>query len=285
MGEIKKQALAGVMGWPVNHSLSPNLHGFWLEQYAIDGAYVRLAVSPANLEAAVRALPTLGFAGTNVTVPHKEAVMGFVDRIDPVAARIGAVNTIFVEDDGSLTGTNTDAYGFMENLKDKAPSWQARAATCVVLGAGGAARAVVASLVDAGVAEVRLVNRTRARAQQLAQSIGGPVCVHDWSAAAAVLDGASLVVNTTTLGMHNQPSLDLALDALPANAVVADIVYVPLVTPLLRQAEARGLATVDGLGMLLHQAVPGFAGWFGRSPQVTEALRDHVLEILAGRSR
>lgn len=284
MSEFEIQKLAGVMGWPIGHSLSPQLHGFWLKTYEIKGSYVPLAVSPDHFEAAVRSLAKLGFAGVNVTVPHKEAALQVVDQVDPIAARIGAVNTVFVQDDGSLVGTNTDAVGFMENLKEGAPDWDATSGPAVVLGAGGAARAVVASLVDAGVPEVRLINRTLSRAQSLSESIGGPVSVYNWSQAAALLDGATLVVNTTTLGMAGQPPMQLELDDLPGNAIVTDIVYTPLLTPLLARAKANNYKIVDGLGMLLHQAVPGFSGWFGKTPTVTDDLRAHILALLSKRN-
>lgn len=283
VSEIKIQKLAGVMGWPISHSLSPQLHGFWLRQYGINGSYVPLAVSPANLESALRSLPKLGFSGTNVTVPHKEQALELVDVVDAVAKRIGAVNTIFVQPDGSLLGTNTDAIGFLENLKFFAPTWQPISETCVVLGAGGAARAVVAALVDAGVGEIRLVNRTLARAETLADDIGGPVSVHGWEVASQVLDGAGLVVNTTTLGMQGQPPLDISFDGLQSNALVTDIVYTPLITPFLEKAAARGIKTVDGLGMLLHQAAPGFEGWFGQKPHVSPELRAFILQAISDR--
>lgn len=283
MSEVKIQKLAGVMGWPIAHSLSPQLHGFWLDQYGINGAYVPLAVSPDNLEFALRSLPKLGFAGTNVTVPHKEQAIELVDVVDPVAKRIGAVNTVFANPDGSLTGTNTDAIGFIENLKSFAPDWKPKSEICVVLGAGGAARAVVAALVDAGAGEIRLVNRTRSRAELVAETIGGPVSVHGWQAASELLDGAGLVVNTTTLGMQGQPPLELSFDGLPSGALVTDIVYTPLITPFLQSAAICGFKTVDGLGMLLHQAVPGFAGWFGHKPEVTSELREHVLQKILDR--
>ncbi len=285
MSEIQIQKLAGVMGWPIAHSLSPQVHGFWLKRHGINGAYVPLAVSPGNFEKALRALPLLGFAGTNVTVPHKEAALKLVDEVDPVAERIGAVNTILVKDDGSLFGTNTDAYGFMENLKDHVPEWQPEAGPSVVLGAGGAARAVVASLVDAGVPEVRLVNRTLSRAQALIETIGGPISIYGWDDANALIAGANLVVNTTTLGMKGQPPMDLVLNNLLSGAVVTDIVYAPLLTPFLAQAKSCHFTTVDGLGMLLHQAVPGFARWFGTTPQVTDALRNHVLGVISGKDQ
>ena len=268
-----KAKLAGVIGWPVSHSRSPRLHGYWLEKHGIDGAYVPLAVPPERLEDAIRALPALGFRGANVTVPHKEAAARIVDRIDPVAKRIGAVNTIVVGEDGLLEGRNTDAYGLITNLRQGAPGWRPESGPALVLGAGGAARAVVAALVAAGVPEVRLHNRTAAKAEALARDIGGPVRVVGEPA----LSGAALLVNTTTLGMAGQPPLDLDLAGLPRGAVVTDIVYTPLITPLLAAARARGNPIVDGLGMLLHQAVPGFEAWFGVRPEVTNELRDFVL--------
>lgn len=271
-----KAKLAGVMGWPVAHSLSPRLHGYWLDRHRIDGAYVPLAVPPEKFATALRALPALGFAGVNVTVPHKEAALATVDRVEPLAERIGAVNTIVVNTDGALEGRNTDAFGFIANLDEGAPGWRKTATPAVVFGAGGAARAVVASLVDVGMS-VRLVNRTAERAQALIESIGGKVEIVPWSERTAALDGAGLLVNTTTLGMTGKPSLEIALDALPKTATVNDIVYAPLQTELLKTAAARGNKTVDGLGMLLHQARPGFAAWFGVMPEVTAELRAFVL--------
>jgi len=272
-----KARLAGVMGWPVGHSRSPRLHGFWLERYGIDGAYVPLAVPPERAAEAIRALPALGFRGCNVTVPHKEIAAATVDHLDESARRAGAVNTIVVRDDGSLEGRNTDGFGFLENLKAGAPGWTAGDGPAVVLGAGGAARAVVAALIDDGAPEVRLLNRTRARAEALAADIGEGVRVFDWVSRETLLTDAALVVNTTTQGMHGQPPLDLSLEALAPAAVVTDIVYTPLLTPLLAAAQARGNRVVDGLGMLLHQARPGFAAWFGTEPEVTEELRRFVL--------
>ncbi|WP_043745705.1 shikimate dehydrogenase [Paramagnetospirillum magneticum] len=272
-----KARLAGVLGWPVSHSRSPRLHGFWLEQMGIDGAYLPLAVAPEHLETVIRALPRMGFAGANVTVPHKEAVMRLVDHLDPLARRIGAVNTLVVRQDGTLEGRNTDAYGFFENLRQGCPLWEPTSGPAAVIGAGGAARAVVAALADAGVPEIRLANRSRERAATLAADLGGPVTVVDWAERAESLEGCALLVNTTTLGMTGQSSLDLDLAALPTTSVVNDIVYVPLVTDLLARATARGNPIVDGLGMLLHQAVPGFEAWFGQRPQVSDQLRAFVL--------
>jgi shikimate dehydrogenase len=274
--------IVGVIGWPVTHSLSPRLHGFWLEQHGIDGAYVPLGVAPEHLERALEALPLLGFAGANVTVPHKERALAALDRATPIARRIGAVNTVIVRPDGRLLGTNTDAFGFLENLRGRAPGWRAAAGPAVVLGAGGAARAVLAALIDAGVPEVRLANRHRARAEAIAAALGGPVRIVSWDERAAATAGAALLVNTTTLGMEGQGALELDLALLPRAAIVADIVYRPLITPLLAAAAARGNAIVDGLGMLLHQARPGFAAWFGAEPEVTDALRAAMLRELGG---
>ncbi|MEI6986143.1 MAG: shikimate dehydrogenase [Rhodospirillaceae bacterium] len=272
-----KARIAGVIGWPISHSRSPRLHGWWLERYGIDGAYVPLAVPPERVELAIRALPDLGFRGVNVTVPHKRAALSAVDRIDAVAERIGAVNTIVVGEDGILEGRNTDAEGFIANLREGAPDWQPSHGPVVVIGAGGAGRAVVAALVDAGVREVRLVNRSIVKAEALAADIGGPVHVFPWFGRLAALADAALLVNTTSLGMNGQPMLDLDLGKLPPSAVVADLVYSPLETHLLAAARGRGNIVVDGLGMLLHQAVPGFEAWFGVRPEVTAELRAFVL--------
>jgi len=268
--------LAGVMGWPIEHSLSPRVHGYWLEHHRIDGVYVPLAVAPRDLERALTALPALGFRGVNLTLPHKERALGLCHEADDLARRIGAVNTIVVRD-GKLIGSNSDGFGFLENLKAGAPGWRPEAASAVVLGAGGAARAVVAALIDAGAPQVRIVNRTRPRAEELAASLGGAISVHGWKQRNALLAGAGLLVNTTSLGMAGQPPLDLDLGGLPRDAVVSDLVYAPLMTPLLEAARARGNPLVDGLGMLLHQARPGFEAWFGSRPEVTDALRAFVL--------
>ena len=264
--------VAGIVGWPVAHSASPRLHGYWLNHYGIDGAYVPLAVRPEHFESALRALPRLGFAGVNVTVPHKEAALAAVDEAPPLAARIGAVNTVIVREDGSLRGENTDGSGFVANLEACVPGWWAGAGPATIIGAGGAARAVGAALLDAGAPELRIMNRSEGRARALAQALGGRATAAALDDTGAV-EGAALLVNATTLGMRGQPALDLDLDALPRAAVVSDIVYVPLLTPLLAAARARGHRTADGLGMLLHQARPGFAAWFGVTPAVTERLR------------
>jgi shikimate dehydrogenase len=263
--------LAGVLGWPVAHSRSPRLHGFWLERHGLDGAYLPLPVRPERFAEAVRALADLGFRGANVTIPHKEAAFALCDVVGHSARRAGAVNTLVFRE-GRIEGSNTDGFGFLENLRAAVPGWRAEAGPAVVLGAGGSARAIAAALLDAGCPRLTLVNRTRARAEALARALGGPVAV----AERPPLEGAALLVNTTSLGMQGQPPLDLDLSPLPAGAVVADIVYVPLETPLLARARARGLAAVEGLGMLLHQARPGFEAWFGVAPVVDAALRDFV---------
>jgi shikimate dehydrogenase len=269
--------LAGVMGWPVAHSLSPRLHGHWLRRYEIDGAYVPLPVRPERLEQALGALPALGFAGTNLTIPHKEAAVSLVDRLSPAAERIGAVNTVVVEPDGKLSGDNTDGFGFIASLSERRVGWDAAVGPTVVLGAGGAARAIAVALLDAGAPEVRLLNRTPERARALAGELGGPVHAVEWAERSLALADAALLVNTTSLGMHGQPPLDLALDALPRTALVTDVVYSPLITALLAAARARGNPVVDGLGMLLHQARPGFRAWFGVDPVVDGDLRAAVL--------
>ena len=271
---------AGVMGWPVGHSLSPRLHGFGLGEYGVNGTYDPLPVQPEDFKAALRNLPEQGFAGVNITVPHKEAAFEIVDTLDTVAKRIGAVNTVVVNADGSLAGSSTDGFGFLENLKEGVSGWSAGKGPAVVLGAGGASRAVTAALLDAGAPGVKLVNRTLSRAEQLARDVGGAITVVPWEDRVAALGDAAILVNTTTLGMEGEESLKLDLDPLPAQAVVTDIVYAPLETPLLQQAKKRGNPTVDGLGMLLHQARPGFRQWFGVEPAVTDALRAHVLEGL-----
>ena len=263
--------LAGVFGHPVTHSRSPRLHGFWLERYGIDGAYIPLGVAPGGFAAAVRALVDLGFRGANVTIPHKLAAFEICDAVAPFARRAGAVNTLIFRD-GQIEGSNTDGFGFLESIREAAPGWRADAGPAVLLGAGGAARAIAAALLDAGAPRVTLVNRTAAKAEALARDLGGPIHVAD----RPPLEDAALLVNTTSLGMQGQPGLEVDLAPLPASAVVADIVYVPLETRLLAAARARGLVAVDGLGMLLHQARPGFEAWFGVAPQVDQTLRDEV---------
>ena len=282
-----KARIAGVMGWPVGHSLSPLLHGYWLERYGVDGAYVPLPVRPEDLALAFKCLPRLGFLGWNVTLPHKEAAFRLVDGRDETAERMGAVNTVLVLPDGRTHGLNTDGYGFVANLREQAPGWRPDAGPAALIGAGGAARGVAVALLDAGLPGLRITNRTRERAESLALELrrlfDRPIEVVDWLRSGALLEGAGLCVNATSLGMAHQPALGLDLETLPLKASVADLVYIPLETKLLRHARERGHPVVDGLGMLLHQAVPGFAHWGGCMPAVDGGLRTHLLELLAAR--
>lgn len=275
-----KAKLAGVMGWPVSHSRSPRLHGYWLAQYGIDGAYVPLAVAPENLKDALAALPKIGFRGCNLTIPHKEAALDYVNTIDETARVVGAINTVVVDDAGALRGSNTDIEGFAQNIRSTGHMLDA-SHPALVIGAGGAARAVIAALKSLGFTRAAIVNRTPERAKALAKDLA-PLAltldVHAWDRRSDLVKDASLVVNTTSLGMNGAPPLALDLAAARDDALVTDIVYAPLETPLLQAARARGLACVDGLGMLLHQARPGFRAWFGVDPEVTPALRAHVLK-------
>src|SRR5215469_9151559 len=275
--------LAGIMGWPVGHSRSPLLHGFWVEQTGVDGAYVPLPVRPEHATEALRSLPILGFRGCNLTLPHKQLALSVADRIDPLARRIGAVNTIIVAPDGKLEARNTDVFGFRENLRESVPDWDPGSGPAVVLGAGGSARAVVAALADAGVAEIRIVNRTAARAEALAHDLASSatrISVHRWSEANSLQRDAGLLVNTTSLGMIGEPPLILDISGLPQSSPVVDIVYVPLETGLLAAARKRGHSVVDGLGMLLHQGRPGFEAWFGAPVRVTAELRAAIVASL-----
>lgn len=276
MNESHPFKLAGVMGWPVTHSRSPKLHGYWLKRYGIDGAYVPLPVAPGRVGDALRGLSALGFSGCNVTIPHKLDVLKLVDHLDPQAAKIGAVNTVVVEKDGTLSGLNTDGFGFVESLREVRKDWKANAGPVVIFGAGGAARAIVMALIEEGAEEIRLLNRTRARAEELASAAGSRVNVLPWEARSDALEGAALLVNTTSQGMVGQPALEVALDALPTSALVSDIVYNPLMTPLLVSARTRGNTIVDGLGMLLHQARPAFRAFYGVMPEVTTELRKEI---------
>jgi shikimate dehydrogenase len=264
--------LAGVMGWPVAHSRSPVIHSHWIAEHGLHGAYVLLPVRPESIETALRSLPVLGFAGCNLTIPHKVSALTVVDRLDGLAQRIGAVNTIVVEADGSLSGRNTDALGYIQSLRDANPDWRADTGPVVVLGAGGAARAVIVGLMDSGATDIRLTNRSWAKAHDMAQEFGAPVHAIPWEDRHELLSGAALLVNTTNQGMHGEPALDLRLDQLPAQALVSDIIYAPLETPLLEAARQRGHVTVNGLGMLLNQARPAFAAWFGVQPEVSPSL-------------
>ena len=272
----QKFVLAGVMGWPVAHTRSPAIHNHWIAQYGLKGAYVQLPVQPQNLEAAIRGLPALGFAGCNITVPHKVNAMQLMDTLHPAARRVAAINTVVVQADGSLLGMNNDGYGYIQSLRDAQPDWRGDAGPALVMGAGGAARAIVVALLDEGVPEVRLCNRTQEKAQALKDAFGDRVTVVPWADRNSAMAGVRLLVNTTTQGMHGQPALDVALDDLPAEALVSDAIYIPLETPLLAAARQRGHQTVNGLGMLLNQARPAFQAWFGVLPEITPALRAAV---------
>ena len=274
------QRRACVIGWPVAHSRSPLIHGYWLKLYGIDGSYGREAVAPEDLAGFIERLSSLGYVGCNVTLPHKEAVYGLVEVQDLTTRRIEAVNTVYVEG-GRLLGFNSDAYGFVASLRSVLPDWQASGTSVLVLGAGGAARAIIAGLLAEGVSHVTIANRTEARGRALARHFGNNVSAVAWASIPERLPDCHLVVNTTLLGMAGQPPLEIDLDGLPPGAAVADIVYVPLETDLLRQARARGHRVVDGLGMLLHQAVPGFEVWFGVRPEVTPQLRAMIEADLA----
>lgn len=262
---------AFVCGHPVAHSRSPLIHGHWLKRYGIAGSYERLDLTPEAFPRFLRGLADAGFSGGNVTLPHKEAAAASVPRRDAAAEMIGAVNTLWLED-GLLVGGNTDAYGFAAGLDELAPEWRL-ARTATVLGAGGAARAVLHALIEAGFSDIRVVNRTAGRARELADRFGGTITPHAWTAIPELFRDTGLLVNTTQLGMSGQPSLEVGIDCLPKNAVVSDVIYVPLETELLNAARARGLKAAGGLPMLLHQAVPGFERWFGVRPEVTDELR------------
>jgi shikimate dehydrogenase len=272
---------ACVIGWPVAHSRSPLIHGYWLKHYGLDGSYGREAVPPEDLAGFLQHLKGLGYVGCNVTLPHKEAAYDLVEVQDRTTRSIRAVNTIYVEGD-RLVGFNTDAYGFAAHLRSVLPNWRGHGTSVLVLGAGGAARAIVAAVLEEGVSHVAIANRTAARGSALAEHFGARVTALAWSAIPRQLPDCDLVVNTTVLGMAGQPALEIDLERLPLSAAVADIVYVPLDTDLLKQARTRGHPVVDGLGMLLHQAVPGFEVWFGVRPEVTQELRNVIEADLAG---
>ncbi|WP_027256975.1 shikimate dehydrogenase [Leisingera aquimarina] len=274
---VAKIPLAGVIGCPVAHSKSPQLHRHWLNTYGISGYYVPMHVEPDDLAETVRLMPKMGFVGANVTIPHKEKVMEIADKVTDRAKLIGAANTLIFRRDGTILADNTDGYGFITNLHQGAPDWDPQSGPAVLLGAGGACRAVVASLLEAGVPEILLTNRTRDRADQLHTDFGNRVRVVEWVQAGNVIEEGALIVNTTSLGMVGKPRLRVPLDGLQRNAVVTDLIYAPLKTDLLQTAEDAGCTVVDGLGMLLHQAVPGFERWFGNRPEVDAATRAAAL--------
>ena len=273
---------ACVIGWPVEHSRSPAIHRFWLKRYEIDGAYEKEAVAPEALARFLGSLKARGYAGANVTLPHKEEALRLAAFADEAASAIGAANTLWLDGEGRLCASNSDAYGFVTNLNEEAPQWNEGRRPVLVLGAGGAARAILHGLIAQGASRILIANRTRDRAQALAQAFSPPVHVIDWKDRNRALAGCGLVVNATSLGMTGKGRLDINLEALPSDAVVADIVYSPLETELLAAARARGNRVVDGLGMLLHQAVPGFERWFGVRPEVTAELKAHVAATLGG---
>ena len=277
MSDSNQFKLAGVMGMPVFQSRSPILHNYWIKKYGLKGAYGHFPVRIENIEAAIRGLSALGLAGCNITQPHKLVAMKLMDKLSPMAERIGAINCIVVQEDGSLHGFNNDGFGYIQSLKDAKPTWRADDGPITVIGAGGAARAVVISLMDEGAREIRLINRTRGKAEELASVNPRVVKVCDWDERHDALDGVAMLVNTTNQGMYGQPPLEIKLDALPKSAVVSDLIYIPLETPLLAAARARGNLTVNGLGMLLNQAIPAFEAWFGVKPEITDELRNAIL--------
>ncbi|MBD3677885.1 MAG: shikimate dehydrogenase [Rhodobacteraceae bacterium] len=276
--------MAGVMGWPVMHSRSPLMHNYWFRQQGLKGTYVPLAIKPGAVEAALRALHPLGFSGCNLTIPHKLDAMQVVDELDDVARKIGAISCAVVREDGALFGTNNDWRGFLGNLKNGAPDWCGNAGPAVVLGAGGGSRAICHALLHEGCPEIRLVNRTRDRAERIAADFGGPINVVPWEGRHDALEGAATVVNTTSLGMVGQPPLDLKLDKLARETVAADIIYTPLKTDFLKAAEARGNTVVGGLGMLLYQGPPAWKLWFGLEPTVTDDLRQAMEASILGKT-
>ena len=268
--------LAGVMGWPVTHSRSPMLHNYWFRQHGLAGTYVPLAIRPEHLAAALRGLHPLGFAGVNVTIPHKQEAMKVVNEVDALARSIGAISCVIVKPDGSLAGTNNDCYGFIHAIRREQSGWRPDAGAVAVIGAGGGSRAVCYGLAREGAKEIRLLNRTFARAKRIADEFGEPIKALPWEQRHEVLEGAAMVVNTTSCGMVGQPALDIKLDKLPKSALAADIIYIPLETPFLAAARKRGNRTVNGLGMLLNQGRPAWKAWFGIEPEVTSELRELV---------
>jgi shikimate dehydrogenase len=272
----EKYLMAGVMGHPVMHSRSPALHNYWLKQHGLAGHYMPLAIAADDIEKALRALPALGFAGCNLTMPHKEKAIPVMDRVSPLVRKIGAMNCVVVGSDGSLEGNNFEAFGYTESLVQEIPDWRADLGPIVILGAGGGARAVAAGLAERGAKEIRVINRSPERAEKLAADIGSPVTALPWSMREEALRDAALVINSTSQGMKGQPPLDIRLDALPTTAAVSDLIYTPLETPFLEQARRRGNHTVNGLGMLLNQARPAFKAWFGVMPEVTPELRASI---------
>ena len=273
MANPERFLMAGVMGWPVMHSRSPMLHNYLFNQYKLAGTYVPLAIRPEGLAAALRALHPLGFSGCNLTIPHKQQAMTMVDEVDTVAKSIGAISCVVVRPDGTLAGSNNDCYGFIQNLKQAIPGWRADAGPITVIGAGGGSRAVCYGLAQEGAREIRLVNRTFARAQGIATEFGGPIKAYPWEQRHDLLEGVAMAVNATSQGMVGNPALDIRLDKLASSALAADIIYIPLETPFLAAARQRGNRTVNGLGMLMHQVRPAWKAWFGIDPEMKAELR------------
>jgi len=277
---MSKTIKSGVTGWPVEHSRSPLVHGYWLKKHGIDGSYGKVPVDPDNAEAFYEDFASSGLAGCNVTVPHKEVAAAACDQLDDAARKMGAANTLWIDGQGNLCGANTDGLGFLGNLDQMAPGWDNNHECAIVLGAGGAARAIVWALLSRKFTSVHIFNRTADKAQKIADEFGSGVKAHSWDQLGTFIGKADLLVNTTSLGMSGKPDLEIDLADLPVTSLVTDIVYVPLETSLLKDAAARGNKTVDGLGMLLHQAVPGFERWFGVRPDVDYDLRRLILDDL-----
>jgi shikimate dehydrogenase len=281
MSDSNRFLMAGVMGWPVMHSRSPMLHNYLFRQQGLEGTYVFLEIRPERLAAALKSLAPLNFAGCNLTIPHKQEAMKIVDEVDETARRIGAISCVVVRPDGTLAGSNNDWFGFIHNLKEEQPGWRADAGPVTVIGAGGGSRAVCYGLMREGAKEIRLVNRTAARAEAVAGEFGGPVKAYPWESRHELLEGVALAVNTTSQGMVGNPALDIRLERLPKDALVADIIYTPLETPFLKAARLRGNPTLNGLGMLLHQGRPAWKSWFGIEPKVTAELRAKIEATIA----
>lgn len=279
MADIKR---AFVCGWPIKHSRSPLIHQYWLQLLELPGEYRLVAVAPENLDRFLKELQINGYVGGNITLPHKQNTLAAIDRPDQVARSIGAVNTVWIEQ-GKLVGSNTDVYGYLANLDQLAAGWdrlENRPGIAIILGAGGASRAIVHAIRSRGFGHIKIVNRTFARAENLAATFASGVSAHQWQQLPQLMVDADILVNTTSLGMTGNPPLEINLQHLPEHCLVSDIVYVPLETPLLKAARQRGLPSVDGLGMLLHQAVPGFEKWFGTRPQVSDELRQLLIDDL-----
>jgi shikimate dehydrogenase len=274
-GEFK---LAGVMGWPVAQSRSPILHNYWIEKYNLSGRYVPLAVRPERLADAIRGLPALGFRGCNLTMPHKQLAMTMVDDVTGTAKRIGAINCIVVGDDGKMSGTNNDGNGYVLSVQEVAPHWKPSDGPIAILGAGGAARAITVALVERGVREIRLINRTFEKAERLAKELSPTIKPITWDKRSEAIADVALLVNATNQGMIGKPTLDISLDRLSKQTLVSDLIYVPPETSFLTAAKARGNVTINGLGMLLHQARPAFQAWFGVLPEITSDLRKKIMD-------